>query len=75
MTSRRSHCKRNHDALRIRTLVYRLEVVDFECPADLIAGNVFEGVERQQLMLTRPPRLAWREHPSHLRVFNADIAD
>ena len=66
--------ERNRDALRIGALVDCVEIVDLESLADLIAGGVLEGVERQQIVLARPPGLARREHPPRFRVFDGHVA-
>ena len=55
----------------LRTLVDRIEIVDLESLADLIAGDVFEGVERQQIVLARTPGLAGRERPPRFRSSTA----
>src|SRR5688500_11712415 len=56
------------------TLVDRIEIVDLEGSADLIARNVLEDVEHQQMMLAPSPGFARREHPSRLRAFDGYIA-
>ena len=47
--------KRDGDRLRVRALVDRVEVVDLERAADLVAGQVLEDVEREQLVSAGPP--------------------
>src|SRR6185503_18988540 len=62
------------DALRVRGLVDGVERVDLERAADLIAGDVLEDVEHEQLVRAGAPRLARRERPPRFAAVDGDVA-
>jgi hypothetical protein len=66
------HAERDRDRLRVRPLSTVSKLSTSEGAADLIAGQVLEYVERQQLVKACSPRRRRREGRARLRLIDRD---